>query len=407
LEIPGAAGFVNQGTLRVEGAVATFFDFHNTAEATIEIGEPALTQSPSSAAVSVLFEGAAANLDGQLIVDASATFDPQPGQSFPLLAFPAVVGDFSSVTFPALAPGRTWTTSVGATAYTISVNGLPTANAGGDQDVFVGDTVALDGSGSTDPDGDSLTFSWRFTTRPPGSSATLSGAVTATPTFVVDVPGTYEIELSVSDAGGSSAPTTVLVGAVINEPPLADAGSDQQVILGDLVVLDGSGTTDPEGDVITFAWKFVTYPSGSAAVLGDTDTAQPSFLTDLPGTYKVQLIASDERGSSVPVSVLVTTLGPDGVIDRIHTFIDTFGDEAFKSNGRRLFEKSLDAILKDLTNSNLTRAAQRAGDLRTHVDGCADTLGTPSGNDWVTECGVQLAARSLVDGLIRTISAQT
>src|SRR5205823_1628725 len=83
------------------------------------------------------------------------------------------------------------TDSASVTITTTPGNSPPTANAGPDQSVPVGTTVHLTGAASTDPDpGDTLTFSWAFTSRPAGSTATLTGANTVNPTFVVDKPTT-------------------------------------------------------------------------------------------------------------------------------------------------------------------------------------------------------------------------
>jgi hypothetical protein len=58
------------------------------------------------------------------------------------------------------------------------------ANAGPDQTVFVGDTVHLDGTGSSDADSDPFTYQWSFTTKPAPSSAMLSDPTNPTPSFV-------------------------------------------------------------------------------------------------------------------------------------------------------------------------------------------------------------------------------
>ena len=85
-------------------------------------------------------------------------------------------------------------------------NQKPVANAGDAQDVTTGAEVTLDGSGSSDPDGDALTYSW---TQTDGTDVTLSGADTDTATFTApDTAAELEFELTVTDDSGDSATNT-------------------------------------------------------------------------------------------------------------------------------------------------------------------------------------------------------
>ena len=181
----------------------------------------------------------------------------------------------------------------------------PIANAGPNQTVTTRSTVPLDGSGSTDPAGLPLTYSWSFVSRPTGSTAALSSATALKPTFVVDKPGTYTIQLVVSDQYSSSAASTVTV-STINSPPVANAGANQTVATGTMVQLDGSQSTDVDGDPLTFAWAFVSIPTGSTSALSNATIVNPTFVTDKKGTYVIQLVANDGHVNSTPSQVTIS-----------------------------------------------------------------------------------------------------
>src|SRR5205823_7549462 len=181
-------------------------------------------------------------------------------------------------------------------------NRPPTGDAGTDQVVNVGDIVTLDGSRSSDPDGDALTYSWTFTAVPPASSTTPTGETTAMPTFVADIAGTYVAQLVVNDGRADSLPATVHV-TTRNRAPLANAGANQTVAVGATVILDGSGSFDPDGDPLTYSWTLTTTPPGSAAALAGAATATPMFVADVAGTYTAQLLVADGRGGSASAMV--------------------------------------------------------------------------------------------------------
>ncbi|NHA15432.1 PKD domain-containing protein [Thioalkalivibrio sp. XN279] len=193
-------------------------------------------------------------------------------------------------------------------------NRAPTANAGADQTAQLGAPVRLDGSGSTDPDGDPLTYSWRLLERPTGSQATLSDPATVRPTFVIDLAGAYVAELVVNDGELDSTPDTVRIDT-LNSAPVADAGPDQTVTLGSLVQLDGSASSDPDNDPLQYAWAIIERPAGSAATLDNTAIIDPVFTADQPGAYRVRLVVSDGELESTADHVIVSTANSAPVAD--------------------------------------------------------------------------------------------
>jgi len=89
----------------------------------------------------------------------------------------------------------------------------PVAEAGNDQVADIGTTVQLDGSNSYDPEDYLLFYKWTFKSKPDGSNAVLSADDVVNPTFVLDVPGTYTVELIVNDENLDSEPSTVTITA--------------------------------------------------------------------------------------------------------------------------------------------------------------------------------------------------
>ena len=189
-----------------------------------------------------------------------------------------------------------------------SNNVAPVANAGPDQGGKApGSTITLDGSGSSDANGDPLTYSWSFQSKPTGSAAVLSIPTSMSPTFVVDRAGDYVVQLIVHDGTVPSTPDSVIINTS-NVAPVANAGPDQgSVVPLSSVTLIGSGSSDANGDPLTYSWTFVSMPLGSMAVLDDPSSPTPKFTADLVGNYEVQLIVNDGTVNSVSDSVIITT----------------------------------------------------------------------------------------------------
>jgi hypothetical protein len=157
------------------------------------------------------------------------------------------------------------------------VNEPPVAEAGSDQTVFGGEEVVLDASMSSDADDGIATYFWEQTG---GPSVSLSGADSMQAFFIApDVGDSGEaltFALTITDNGGLKAVDTCVVNVEgwINLPPVADAGPDQEVYEQDMVTLDGSGSTDPDGGISSYLW---TQTAGTPVTLSDTLATTPTF----------------------------------------------------------------------------------------------------------------------------------
>ena len=180
------------------------------------------------------------------------------------------------------------------------INQAPTANAGTDQSVNEGVLVTLNGSGSNDPDGSALSYDW---TQMSGSSVVLSSPSVAQPTFVApSVSETGEsltFHLMVKDLDGLWSRDTCIVNVVwVNQPPVANAGPDQSVNQGVRVTLNGTASTEPDGDILACNWL---QTGGAPVTLDNSISAQPSFVANTGGagsTLVFKLTVTDPEGLS-------------------------------------------------------------------------------------------------------------
>jgi PKD domain len=188
-------------------------------------------------------------------------------------------------------------------------NAAPTVRPGGNQNVVAGATVQLDGTASTDPDGNPLTYRWTLLAKPAGSSAALTATNAARPSFVADLIGTYTAALVVNDGALDSTTGLVTVTAGLgNVAPVARFGVDQTTIPGATVHVDGSASSDANGDALTYRWAFVTRPAGSTAALAEPTADSTRFVPDLVGTYTLSLTVSDGQLTSVASPLTVTVV---------------------------------------------------------------------------------------------------
>lgn len=185
-------------------------------------------------------------------------------------------------------------------------NGAPVAIIGPDFTVKTqaGQTTAtfdLDGSSSTDPDNDGLTYQWSLGGQPAGSTAHLSATQPV---------GTYVYTLEVTDPYGAKSTKTVTVTVELgNQPPVSVAGSNQTVTVQHdgnpstktaAVTLNGSASSDPDGQALTYEWK-----DGNGNVVGTSANVSLSLQA---GSYAFTLKVTDPFGASSSSTVSVTVL---------------------------------------------------------------------------------------------------
>ena len=178
-------------------------------------------------------------------------------------------------------------------------NQAPTADAGPDQMAVVNIPVAFDASGSSDPENNPLTYDWDFGDGLSGTGETVNHTYTST--------GVFTVTLLVSDGNLNDTDTVeITVGSAPNQAPTADAGPDQTVLVNNLVTLDGSGSSDPEGDPLTYNWSFDDGTSGSGEIIDHTYTTT--------GLFSAVLTVSDgdlDDMDTVEINVIMGGGGPD------------------------------------------------------------------------------------------------
>jgi len=141
----------------------------------------------------------------------------------------------------------------------IRLNRPPVADAGPDQIVSMRRPAILDGSASYDADGDVVATLWLQSA---GPEVELDSSISSVTTFIapmVDQPTTLAFELIVWDDQMTTASDTVEIG-IDTALPIANAGPDQQARGGQQVVLDGSGSMDPNGEISAWLWLQIAGP---------------------------------------------------------------------------------------------------------------------------------------------------
>jgi hypothetical protein len=167
----------------------------------------------------------------------------------------------------------------------LQINKRPVSNAGTDKSVFEGSSVSLNGSLSSDPDLDVIAYRWTSL-----DGIILFDANSATPSFIapqVNFDKSYRFKLEVTDGVLFSIPDTIVTTVIqVNKKPMAFAGGDQTVNEEVFVQLDGSLSSDPDNELITFKW--IAPP---VVKLSSYTISKPTFTAPLVHRDSVIIIA--------------------------------------------------------------------------------------------------------------------
>jgi hypothetical protein len=224
---------------------------------------------------------------------------------------------------------------------------LPVADAGGDQQVSEGDTVKLDGSGSSDPLNGTLTFSWRT-----GSGIVLDDSTSVTPGFVapeVEEQVSCGFFLVVNNGSADSEPDTVVITVLdVNKIPVitgqSDVSTNEEVAVtlsvNDLIVEDMDNTF-PDDFIMTVG-------AGEHYTVSDREvTPDPDFF----GTLEIPVTVNDGTDESEPFNMIITVIN----VNDHPRFTKFPADTTIDRNSETLFEiRATDADPGDILNLSVS-----------------------------------------------------
>ncbi|WP_455206035.1 PKD domain-containing protein [Kaarinaea lacus] len=202
----------------------------------------------------------------------------------------------------------------------VSSNQPPIADAGMDQQIYLGQSVQLDGTNSIDPDAinqegvAALSYNWTVLSAPEGSTATIVAANNVATEFMPDRLGEYLLVLEVTDEQGANDSSEVVITVVENLAPEAIINVDQINGIAPLsVIFNAAASSDPEGDNISFAWDF----DDAGSSFNEATGAEVVHRFDVPGVYHVLLTATDDYGNTdkATVDIIVEAANTPASVD--------------------------------------------------------------------------------------------
>ncbi len=174
-----------------------------------------------------------------------------------------------------------------ATAAVSVANVAPTADAGGPYSGDQGEDIAVDGSASSDPGNDIVLYEWDL-----DNDGAYDDATGVTATFNSADSGDFTIGLRVTDSDGDTSTATAAV-SVSNVAPTADAGGPYSGDQGTDIAVDGSGSSDPGNDIVSYEWDL-----DNDGAYDDATGVTATFNSADSGDFTIGLRVTDVDGDS-------------------------------------------------------------------------------------------------------------
>jgi hypothetical protein len=295
----------------------------NTSTVTVTVNPanipPTVSTGPNQAitlpANSVTLAGTATGNGGASIVSVSWTQDSGPttaninSPSSPSTTVNSLIT--GTYTFTLIATDNNGLSN--SATVTIIVNPAnipPTVNAGSTQTLTLPlDSATLTGMATGNGGATISSTLWSQTSGP--NVAVITDPTNVSTSISGLAQGTYTFQLAATDNNGlsASATVTIVVGALVNQPPIANAGFDQTITLPvNSISLDGTRSFDPDGSIVAFNWNKTAGPG--AITITNANTSTPSIYGLQAGQYIFELTVTDNSGATGNDQVTIT-VNPD------------------------------------------------------------------------------------------------
>ncbi|SEA21080.1 PKD domain-containing protein [Microbulbifer marinus] len=216
-----------------------------------------------------------------------------------------------------------------------ATNLAPTADAGSDYSIVASGPIELDGSGSSDGDGKITRYVWKQLSGVQQlkieTAASGVAKATAEPFYVGEQEYVFQIEVT-DDDGASDTDTVTVTLLPVAVAPVASAGRDREIAIAERVDLDGSGSSDLNGDISSYSWKQV---SGPDVTIEHGDQSVAYFTApDFDTSVTMELTVTDSAGNTATDSVTYTAVHVAVNLDFPPTDQTVFYGETLDLKGR-------------------------------------------------------------------------